>query len=428
MVAQGACGALPLSFGSNPFPCPRAPVHNGHVSADDPGAGADEFPVADIALELACAHCSAVAELSFPLLTDWRDRRRLEALGACYPSVPCASCGEPIAVTSPVVVLRPGDPIAVLLCATNAAPALMDALTGALQRHAADEHGVIQGPVATTDPDLMGLLAERYTGFQLLSLAADGQDWAASDRVRGWLAAMRANYEWPDIAAAVGAYLTAGSPEDGLAVYEREAALSDVAWDPVVRRIGSLLTEQQQTPEAVGAVRDRLRHLGRQRLFGAEFDRIPRVAEVIDQLEQLTSLQSTPNRSVEDVRLGIDVGNALIKVTAEEYGHEHPVSLTAVNDTAALMLDDAANAETMTPRARELLMTVRTLALRDRLTRPPTSRWHSCALTRSRIPTTPRRRSPCSATRRICSVCTTPLSPAVPSRRSSTLLRSPGRG
>lgn len=356
-----------LSCASKPFPCPRASVHNGQVSASDPGVGADEFPVADIALQLACAHCSAVAEFSFPLLTDWRDRRRLEVLGGCYPSVPCASCGEPIAVASPVVVLRPGDPIAVLLCATDAGPAHMDALTMALQRHAADEHGVIQGPVASTDPDLMGLLAERYTGFQLLSLAADGQDWAAPDRVRGWITAMRDNHEWPDVAAAVGAYLGAESPEGGLAVLEREAALSDIAWDPVVRRIGSLLTEQQETPEAVGAVTGRLRHLDRQRLFGAEFDRIPRAAEVVAQLEQLTSLQSTPNRSVEDVRRGIDVGNALIKITAEEYGHEHPVSLTAVNDTAALMLDDAANAETMTPQARELLMAVRALALRHRL-------------------------------------------------------------
>jgi CHAT domain-containing protein len=345
----------------------RTPVHNGRVSVHDPGAGSDEFPVEDIALQLACPRCSAVAEFSFPLLTDWRDRRRLEALSTCYPSVPCASCGEPITVPSPVVVLRPGDPIAVLFCATDADPALMDAFSTALRRHAADEHGVIQGPVASTDPDLVSLVAERYTGFQLLRLAADGQDWATSDDVRVWITFMRENHDWPDITAAVGAYVRAESAEDRLAVYEREVALSDVAWEPVVRWIGSLLVERQQTPQAAGAVRERLRRLARQRLFGAELDRSPGAAEVVAQLERLTSLQSTPNRSVDDVRLGIDMGKALIKLTAKEYGPVHPVSLTAVNDTAALMLDDAANAETMTPQARELLTAARAVALRHRL-------------------------------------------------------------
>jgi hypothetical protein len=124
--------------------------HNGRVSVHHPATGSDGFPVEDVALQLACPRCSAVAEFSFPLLTDWRHRRRLEALRACYPSVPCASCGEPITVPSPVVVLRPGDPIAVLFSVTDADPALMDAFSMVLHRHAADEHGVIQGPVAST--------------------------------------------------------------------------------------------------------------------------------------------------------------------------------------------------------------------------------------------------------------------------------------
>lgn len=268
---------------------------------------------------------------------------------------------------SPVVVLRPGDPIAVLFCATDADPALMNEFSMALQRHATDEHGVIQGPVAGTGPDLVSLIAERYTGFQLLGLAAEGQDWATSDDVRGWIAFMRVNHDWPDVAAAIGAYVASESAEDRLAVYQREAALSDAAWEPVVRWIGSLLVERQETPQAAGAVRERLRRLARQRLFGAELDRSPRALEVIAQLERLTSLQSAPNRSVDDVRLGIDVGKSLIKLTAQEYGPEHPVSLTAVNDTAALMLDDAVNAEIMTPQARELLTAARAMALRHRL-------------------------------------------------------------
>jgi CHAT domain-containing protein len=337
------------------------------VSVHDPGARNDEFPVADLPLELACPRCSAAAELSFPLLTDWRDRRRLAALRACYPSVACASCAEPISVPSPVIVLRPGDPIAVLFCVTDADPALMEAFAAALGRHAADERGVIGGPVANTDPGLISLIAERYTGFQLLRLTADGQDWAASDGVRGWITHMRDNHEWPDIAAAVGAYVAAESAEDRLAVYAREVALSDVAWEPVVRLIGSLLIERQETPQAAGVVREQLRRLARQRLLGAELDRSPRAAEVIAQLERVTSIQSAPNRSVDDVRVGIDVGKSLIKLTAQEYGPEHPVSITAVNDTAALMLDDAVNADTMTPQARELLTAARAMALRRRL-------------------------------------------------------------
>jgi hypothetical protein len=67
----------------------------------------------------------------------------VSALTCCarYPSVACASCGTKIVVPSPVVVLRAGDPVPVLFCATVGDQAYMNALSGALQEYATDERG-----------------------------------------------------------------------------------------------------------------------------------------------------------------------------------------------------------------------------------------------------------------------------------------------
>ena len=335
--------------------------------ASDVGYESVGFPAKDIELRLPCPRCSSQAEFVFPLVTDWRDRQRLNLLRACYPSVACASCGTKIVVPSPVVVLRPGDPVSVLLCATDGDQAYMNALSDALQEYATDERGVIPGPIASTDPDLLGLSADRYLGFQILHLDTAGQDWAEGERMQAWITVVRANHSWPDVTGAANAYLSADSAEDGHAVFEHEPALSDVAWEPVIRWIGARTAAAQQTADQAMTVRDRMRHLSRLRLFGREAVPSPHADQVITLLEQVTSLQAAPNRSQDDVRRAIGLGRSLMEVSSTAYGPDHLVTLTAMNDTAALMLDDATAAEAMTEEARKLLTRVRASALRNRL-------------------------------------------------------------
>jgi CHAT domain-containing protein len=241
----------------------------------------------------------------------------------------------------------------------------MSALSDALKEYAADEGGVIPGPVASTDPDLLGTLADQYLGFQILRLDAAAQEWSEDERVGSWLAAMRANHPWPDVAGAVNAYLSAGSLADGQALFAREHALSDVAWEPVVRWIGARTAGSQETTDQTVAVRGRMGQLARLRLLGPD-PSLPVTAQVTSLLADMTSLQASLNRSQSDVRRGIELGRSLIDLAASNYGPEHPLTLTAMNDTAALMLDDAAAAEAMTDEARRMLTRVRDLAIRTR--------------------------------------------------------------
>jgi CHAT domain-containing protein len=324
------------------------------------------FPAVDIELRLRCPACRARAELSFPLLTDWRERQRLDTLRSCYPSVTCSSCGAKISVPSPVVVLRPGDPVSVIFCVTDRDPACLNTLSDALQQHAVDENGVIPGPIANTDPDLLGTVADRYLGFQLLRLDLADQAWADDERIAIWIAALRAKHPWPDVVGAVNSYLSAGSA-DGRGVFEREPALSDAMWEPVIRWLGTRTAVGQETADQARTVRERMRRLASLRLFGGEPDlSLPVVKQVTALIEQMTSLQAAPDRSQDDVRRGIDLGRSLIDVATGQYGPDHPVTLTAMNDTAALMLDDAAAAAAMTQEARALLTRVRMSAIRGR--------------------------------------------------------------
>lgn len=328
---------------------------------------ADGYPAVNTDLKLTCSACAAQVQLSFPLLSDWRDRQRLDVVRSRYPVVSCPSCGTGIPVPSPVVVLRPTDPIPVLFCATDGGPEQLHALQEVLAAHCTDEHGVIVGPIANTDPELLGVVADQYSGFQLLGLPADEQGWAADEPVRGWLTGMRVNHAWPDVAGAVNDYLAADSPGDQRAVFDREPVLSEPGWAPVIRWVGARTAAGQDTTEQAMAVRNRMRYLARWRMAGRTLDPgDPTVQQAFTLLEQLTAIQSSATRTQEDVRRGIDIGQRLIELATGNYGRTHPLTVTALNDTAALMLDDADAPETMTGQARSLLAEARAVSLHDR--------------------------------------------------------------
>jgi hypothetical protein len=69
-------------------------------------------------------------------------------------------------------------------------------------------------------------------------------------------------------------------------------------------------------------------------------------------LERLLSIQSSPQRSSDDIAAGIELGRQFIAAATALWGPDDPVTLTAMNDTAALMLDDPA-ADVMTERASQ---------------------------------------------------------------------------
>lgn len=323
------------------------------------------FPAGDLTLTLLCPGCASRPIVTFPLLSDWRDRRRLALLQATYPSTPCPSCGVAVTVDCPAIVLRPGDPIAVLFSVPDAAPEYLDAFREALQRHAADAAGVVAGPVANTDRELLGLVAHRYSGFQILGLDGPAQQWADDEAVGGWLAAMRRLHEWPDLVAAVNGFLTTRDESDGIAWFAQHPELADAVWEPVIRWIGSRTATAQDSTEGVAAVRGRMRHLGRLRMSAPGMDpTAPSAVHAYDLLERLTSLQSAAHRSADDVAAGIAVGREFIDHATSAYGAEHPLTITAINDTAALMLDDARDPAATVSEARGMLARLRDVAIR----------------------------------------------------------------
>ncbi|MDK3257011.1 CHAT domain-containing protein [Blastococcus capsensis] len=337
------------------------------------GGQPDEEPTAatyrlvDVDVTLTCPRCSAATTVTFPVLSDWRDRGRMERLRSVYPAVVCPACGEAIPVPTPVVVLRPTDPIPVLFCVTDGAPEHLQLLQEVLGAHATDEDGVIAGPVANTDPSLLGVVADQYSGFGLLGVAAAGQEWAADERIAAWLAAMRTQHPWPAVGRVLGRFLSAGTEADARRVFDAEPVLSESAWEPVVRALGVQTAAAQQTADQAATVRDRMRRLARWRLGGRELHPgAATVQQAFTLLEQVVSLQSAANRSQDDVRRGVELGRQLIDLSEHHFGPAHPLTLTALNDTAALMLDDAAAPGTMTTRARQLLRRVLDTAIGTR--------------------------------------------------------------
>jgi CHAT domain-containing protein len=332
------------------------------------------LPAADVDISLSCSRCAAVTRLQFPLLLDWRDRRRVELLRSMYPTVACPSCGMRLPVGAPVALLRPGDPIQVLiavardvpLATTADADQLADALGQALQRFAVDNAGMI-GLAATTDPDLLVAVADRYSGLQLMRLDEPEVGWTAGERMGGWLAAMRTQHEWPDLRAELRGFLSARTDDEARAAYHRAAGLRDSAWQPAIRLLGAAVLASQETAEqlAVASARlGRLDRLGWGRAGEQADEDEPHRAFGL--LEQLLSIQSSPQRSSDDIAAGIELGRECIAAATAQWGPDAVVTLTAMNDTAALMLDDPA-ADVMTERARELLTRAQASCSRQRI-------------------------------------------------------------
>ncbi len=320
------------------------------------------FDTTDVELIVHCDHCDSNFPYLLPLMSDWRDRQRMESLRASFPVAACPSCGEDAAVPGPVVVLRPGDPIPVVFCVSAADSETMARLEDALATQINDA-GVVAGPVANTSPELVGVVADRYSGFQLAGVDAAGQEWADDPRVLEWVAAMRWNHPWPDVVAAVGR-LVASDDADAEGVIESEPELTQMSWEPVVRRIGVLTAASQVDPVAADVVRARMSRPAQSSLRALGFDaETDSAKEALALLRELTALGSAASRSPADLRAAIASGRELIALATREFGDAHPMTLTAMNDTAARLLDDMTAGDAFID-ARSMLDHVRRTAAR----------------------------------------------------------------
>lgn len=319
------------------------------------------FARQDQDLVLACAACGREASLRLPFVVDWRDRTPLESLLAQYPTTTCPYCGAELEVPAPVLVLRPGDPVPVVFCFPRSAPNARDQLPSfetALAMFAANDNGVIQGPIAEISPQLLPVVAAEYSGFAVTGVPCPGQEWA--DTARDWISAVRAAHDWPGMPDSVNRFVTADTENTAFDIFTASPPLQDPAWEPVIRRLGVLLVQRQEDSDAAALVRQRMRMLAGYRMTGAKFDAsAPESRRATELLGELVELQSRPNRTRDDVTRAIAVGRTLIEYAKDRFGASHPLVATATNDTAALLLDDAVDPEGSALAARALLQSLR---------------------------------------------------------------------
>ena len=298
----------------------------------------------DHAALITCRACGRRNEVRLPLVVDWRDRSGLAVLFDVFPTNRCPSCGVSNPTAAPVVMLRPGDAIPVVFCFPQNARGHLEAFESALAEHATDDAGVIPGPIAQTSAELLEVIADRYTGFAVTDVPCPDQEWASP--AAEWIASMRASHEWPDVVGAVNRFVSAADEDAAFDVFTIEACLQQAAWDPVVRRLGVLLVEAQEDPSAAAAVSRRIRRLAGFRMTGTQFDSsTPEAQRTTALLSEMLQLQASPNRTSQDITTAIAIGRQLIEHARRTFGDHHPIVLTAMNDTAAMLLDDAVDPE-----------------------------------------------------------------------------------
>jgi CHAT domain-containing protein/tetratricopeptide (TPR) repeat protein len=368
-------------------------------SASDEGA----YPRVDEEVRLTCPSCGYQTDIVVPMLLDWRDQQSVRNLIQVYPAAACSGCGERVAVPVSVCQLRPGDPVRVLVAVAPDSQSRVGALELALAQHAAGADGRIAGPTAATDPALLVAIADRYSGFALLGMDEPDPGWRDQSGMSRWLAIIRQTFDWPRLQKSLTAFVTAETEADAVAVAAELPELTDPAWEPALRVLGAAFVDAQQEDEAIAAVQSRLRRLNRLRLLAdrdsaetatvvqeaidaalafhphddeaARRQALRHVVEVArvhgDELALLAglsslvaTLQSAADRTDSDIREGIVAGVELVERATQFLGAEHALTLTAMNDTAMLYLEDRADAASSTREALALLEQARAHARR----------------------------------------------------------------
>ncbi|MWA03307.1 CHAT domain-containing protein [Actinomadura sp. LD22] len=357
------------------------------------------FPRVIVRHRSRCRRCGHEADYEVPRLVDWRDREALDLLKARVPVFGCAGCDAPVSLDVPVVVLRPGDPIAVVVGFPDETTVEADAesLRELLS------HPSVPVPTDSDKPRFVpvrsahvGTVAGRYSGFVLAGLDVEPpEDWTETERA--WFAAIREMVDVPDVPAEVGEFLMAPDDVSAIRVARRADALLNPVWDLVADELIVRTLAVQGDQEAAAVVRGRRTLLRRLRnagpdepgLDGKAADlmdeatrgddpfapaRVAALSRLVEELRgrpdadvlltaalisHAATVSGAPGRTPDDLRAALESGAEAVALAPRVFGPDHEYTRRANQDYAALLLDrqqgdPAENAS----RAMELLAEV----------------------------------------------------------------------
>lgn len=309
-----------------------------------------------------------------PTIVDWRDRDAVALL-----AMRCPTCGEHLRYDDPILVLRPGDPIAYLLSLPTTDPsgsdlAVADKLLAAIRQAYPD---LVSGAGARTDHTRLPALAFRYSGFAL-SHIAEGTPLGADF----WLDDVREQVPVPDVVGALNALLDATDDARAARAVEEHPVLIEPAWGPVFATMAERVLARSADPEAQRRARSRLSDIARRRwpvdpVSPDAFDRLDpdtqatlaqavtardlTVAQrraLLSHLVQLiqdwpsqrevlveylttfaTQVYEASDRDAEGVAVAVSAGTHAVPLAREVFGDSHPMTLIAVQNYGAALLD-----------------------------------------------------------------------------------------
>ncbi|MEW2427771.1 CHAT domain-containing protein [Micromonospora sp. NPDC047644] len=327
---------------------------------------------------LLCKSCRHDEVYPVVAACDWRDHEAVALLNRQCPVVACPVCGAGISLDTPVLVLRPGDPVRWLLSVPGGA--VPDAVVTGLVRRVRDAQVdlPLYSPVRVGH-DQITAIADRYSGFELARVGHDGTATAATGQD---FEVVRARTTVPDVTEAVLELFSAEDEPAVLEVYRRHPALVDPAWAPVCRVVGRRLVGLLEMPEAVRLAQYRLVETGRRRWphdpvapdawehldesgravlsaadRGADLPDAERrttfeqllqmISDQPDRLAFLTeklafffmSLYESPGRRPGDLSVAIPAGLTAMQLLPATFGAAHPLTLLVANDLGAALLD-----------------------------------------------------------------------------------------
>src|SRR5712691_2411467 len=345
------------------------------------GGGEDLFTRVTAERRLRCGSCGHEAAYSVPQLVDWRDREALDLLRRCVPVLACEACDESVLLDSPVVVLRPADPVAVLV-GFPADTAVEDdaAILKDLLRHpgapAEPAEGSAFVPIGLSE---LGNVSGRYTGFALAHLRLEPpEDWGIPELE--WLKAIRDMVAIPDLAQEIGSFLTAANEADAIQIARRAGGLLNLAWEPVVEEFLARTIAEQTDPGAAEAVRQRSLVLRRLKMGSTAVindaalttqavqlldeavqgpdrfaeTRIAALTRLVEQLRDQKDAQvafvaalishaatvsSAPSHTADDLEAAFRPAAQAISLAPAIFGADHEITRRAKQDYAALLLD-----------------------------------------------------------------------------------------
>lgn len=332
---------------------------------------------------LVCESCGHRDSYRVPRAFDWRDHEAVALFKGCCSALSCSACDEPVPVATPVVVSRPGDPIRWLVSVQADTPtdAQSEAERALLETAWKHTDGATAGPTVRLRHAQAVEIVDRYSGFLLSSLSHEGRP-VRPENANAWLQSARSQIVVPDLVDSLCTLREVTDSKEVPDVLGRHPALLDRAWAPVLGALRHRVLAVLDTPEAQRTARYRLEELDRRRwphdpvpadamdrLHPADRERLTRIrdsvavsaderrvllADLLRLVEELPAHRAlltedltvffvktyeSPHRSAVDLEVSIAAGRAAVPLAEAVFGPDHPMTLMALNDYGAALLD-----------------------------------------------------------------------------------------